>query len=274
MLEVEFLEYRSADFGVTAVIPGFGFLADLFTEPYLVKWEIADGVARSAELPGVAVPGGHVRRRRRRRAVARAAGGVPAARGARSRAGRARRRRGCRRAPSHAAAADGLRTIPPREIGGNLDIRQLVAGSRLYLPGRRPGRALLDRRPPLRPGRRRGVRNGDRGRGVGHRRASTSTATTRGAAASRRTRRPHGPGRRSFATTGIPVDDAMDLTVAAREALSAMIDHLVATRGLRAGGGLRALQRGRRPQAVRGRRRALPDRVGAPAARHLRVGYS
>ena len=28
----------------------------------------------------------------------------------------------------------GLRTIPPREIGGNLDIRQLVAGSRITLP--------------------------------------------------------------------------------------------------------------------------------------------
>ena len=56
MLEVEFVAYESADFGVTGVIPGFGFLADLFTEPYVVKWEIADGIARSAELPGVAVP--------------------------------------------------------------------------------------------------------------------------------------------------------------------------------------------------------------------------
>ena len=33
----------------------------------------------------------------------------------------------------------GLRTIPPREIGGNLDIRQLVAGSRLWLPVDVPG---------------------------------------------------------------------------------------------------------------------------------------
>ena len=56
VLEVEFLEYRSADFGVTAVIPGFGFLADRFTDPFLVKWEIDGDVARSAELPGVAVP--------------------------------------------------------------------------------------------------------------------------------------------------------------------------------------------------------------------------
>ena len=121
------------------MIPGFGFLADLFTEPYLVKWEIADGVARSAELPGVAVPedmfAGVV-------GVApspRAARGVPAARGARS------RERGGPVADSlpesaiPPEAADGLRTIPPREIGGNLDIRQLVAGSRLYLPVDVPG---------------------------------------------------------------------------------------------------------------------------------------
>src|SRR5437588_165792 len=51
-LEVEFLAYEPDDFGTTAVIPGFGFLADLFTEPYLVKWEITGGLARSEALPG------------------------------------------------------------------------------------------------------------------------------------------------------------------------------------------------------------------------------
>src|SRR5207245_78538 len=56
VLEVELLAYEPDDFGTTAVIPGFGFLADLFPDPYLVKWEIAAGLARSAELPGVAVP--------------------------------------------------------------------------------------------------------------------------------------------------------------------------------------------------------------------------
>src|SRR2546428_9306429 len=55
-LEVEFVSYEPAEFGWTAIIPGFGFLADLFPEPYLAKWEIADGLARSHELPGVAVP--------------------------------------------------------------------------------------------------------------------------------------------------------------------------------------------------------------------------
>ena len=31
-------------------------------------------------------------------------------------------------------AANGLRTIPPRETGGNLDIRRLTVGSTLLLP--------------------------------------------------------------------------------------------------------------------------------------------
>ena len=56
VLEVELLAYETADVGVTAVIPGFGFLADVFTEPYVVTWDIAGGVAQSPQLPGVAVP--------------------------------------------------------------------------------------------------------------------------------------------------------------------------------------------------------------------------
>ena len=42
-----FVAYETDDFGVTAVIPGFGFLADLFPDPYVVKWELAGGLARS-----------------------------------------------------------------------------------------------------------------------------------------------------------------------------------------------------------------------------------
>ena len=33
VLEVDFVAYESASFGVTAVIPGFGYLADLFPRP-------------------------------------------------------------------------------------------------------------------------------------------------------------------------------------------------------------------------------------------------
>jgi formamidase len=35
---------------------------------------------------------------------------------------------------SEPAATSGLRTIPPRENGGNLDVKQLTAGARLFLP--------------------------------------------------------------------------------------------------------------------------------------------
>jgi formamidase len=232
VLEVEFLEYRSAGFGITAVIPGFGFLADRFTDPFLVKWEIEDEVARSAELPGVAVPAemfaGVVgvapsrerleQFRRREERIAADGGPVadPAPESARPR-----------------SAAGGLRTIPPREIGGNLDIRQLVAGSRLYLPVDVPG-ALLSI----------GDLHFSQGDGevcgTAIEVAGTVTVALRLHENHERRSRfpsfetPARPGRRSFATTGIPVDDAMDLTVAAREALGAMIDHLVATYGFHA----------------------------------------
>ena len=133
VLEVELLAYESADFGSTAVIPGFGFLADLFPEPYLVKWEIADGIARSEELPGVAVP---------EELFAGVIGVAPS----HERIEECRAREEALRAAGQPVAdpfpdaavppeaADGLRTIPPRELGGNLDVRQLVAGSRIWLP--------------------------------------------------------------------------------------------------------------------------------------------
>src|SRR5215471_13002178 len=58
LLEIEILGYEHADFGITAFLPGFGFLADLFEEPYLAVWDLADGSARTPALPGVAIPAG------------------------------------------------------------------------------------------------------------------------------------------------------------------------------------------------------------------------
>jgi formamidase len=230
LLEVEFLEYRSADFGVTAVMPGFGFLADRFTEPFLVKWEIDDKVARSAELPGVAVPADmfagvvgvapspeRMELFRGREEAIRAGGGLVAD--------------PLPESAAPAVAAAGLRTIPPRETGGNLDIRQLVAGSRLYLPVDVPG-ALFS------IGDLHFAQGDGEVCGTAIEVAGSVTVTLRVHRDHGRTARfpsfetPACPGRRSFATTGIPVDDAMDLTVATREALIAMIDHLVATYGL------------------------------------------
>jgi formamidase len=229
VLEVEFAAYETADFGSTGVIPGFGFLADLFPDPYLVKWEIAGGLARSQELPGVAVP---------EETFAGVVGVAPSP----AQLEEFRRREEDLRAQGQAvadelpeaaippAAAGGLRTIPPRETGGNLDIRQLVAGSRLYLPVAVPG-ALFS--------------IGDLHFAQGDGEVCGTAIEVAGAVTVRfalhkgpgaRPRfpsyeTPARPGRRSFATTGIPVDAGMDLNAAAREALLEMIDHLERTHG-------------------------------------------
>ena len=224
LLEVEFVAFEPADFGVTAVIPGFGLLADLFSEPYLVRWEIADGLARSEELPGVAVPEASF-------------AGVVGVAPSRERLDSLQRREEALRArgqpvadPEPEAAippeaADGLRTIPPREIGGNMDIRQLVEGSRLWLPVDVPG-ALFS--------------IGDLHFAQGDGEVCGTAIEVAGAVTLRfallesgeHPRRfptyetPARPGRRSFATTGIPVDEGMDLDAAARAAMIEMIDHL------------------------------------------------
>jgi formamidase len=127
-------------------------------------------------------------------------------------------------------AADGLRTIPPRELGGNLDVRQLVAGSRLRLPVDVPG-ALFS--------------VGDLHFAQGDGEVCGTAIEVAGAVtvrfgvirdAARQSRfptfeTPGRPARAAFATTGIPVDVGMDLNAAAREALLEMIDHLEDTYG-------------------------------------------
>jgi formamidase len=224
LLEVDFVSYEAADFGVTPVIPGFGYLADVFTQPFLVKWELADGFARSGELPGVAVP---------EETFAGVAGVAPS----HEQLELFRRREEALREaghpvadplpdealPQHAAA--GLRTIPPRETGGNMDIRQLVGGSKLWLPVMVPG-ALFS--------------IGDLHYAQGDGEVCGTAIEIAGAVTVRfrvlegqggRSRfptyeTPARPSRRSFATTGIPVEAGMDLNAAAREALLEMIDHL------------------------------------------------
>jgi formamidase len=229
LLEVELLSYETDDFGTTAVIPGFGYLADLFTDPFLVKWKIAGGLARSEELPGVAVPEdafagvigvapSHERLEAlRRREEALAERGQPVA-------------DSMPEGAKPPEAADGLRTIPPREIGGNLDVRQLVAGSRLWLPVDVPG-ALFSA--------------GDLHFAQGDGEVCGTAIEVAGAVTVRfglvdcgadRARyptfeTPGRPARRSFATTGIPVEVGMDLNAAAREALLEMIGHLERTYG-------------------------------------------
>jgi formamidase len=229
VLVVELLAYETADFGASAIIPGFGFLADLYPEPYVMGWHVRDGRARTAELPGVSLPGDPfagvigvapsqelMEAFRRREDEIRAAGGPVAD-----------------ELPDRAlppAAAAGLRTIPPRELGGNLDVRRLVAGSKLWLPVAVPG-ALFSVGDLH-------FAQGD-GEVCGTGIEIAGEVTVRFALEKSPRWRPRfpayeapaRPGRPCFAATGIPVTAAMDLTEATRAALLELIGWLEAERG-------------------------------------------
>lgn len=234
VLEVEVLAYATDDFGWTGIWPGSGFLGDLFPDPYLARWDIEAGVARSPDVPGVAIPGAPF-------------AGVVGVAPSRSLMERAMARERAladtgaevdlptSQLAAPPQAADGLRTFPPRENGGNIDVRDLVAGSRLLLPVHMPG-ALLS--------------IGDLHFAQGDGEVCVSAIETGGEVTVRvRLRRggfvptfpmweaPARPGRSYLATTGIPLDDEaanadMDLNLATRRALIEMLDYLCAERAL------------------------------------------
>ena len=136
LLEVEFVDIVPPRWAFSMIMPGLGFLRDVMTMPYLVHWTLADGWATSEQIRGVRIPGapfmgvsGVAPSRqdvdawaRREAAVAErkglalppdAVGAVPA---------------------SGTPATHGLRTLPPRENGGNFDVKQLSKGGKLLLP--------------------------------------------------------------------------------------------------------------------------------------------
>src|SRR5262249_49611854 len=101
VLVVDVLEVRPAlDFGWTAIRPGRGLLPiEDFPKPYLQIWDLTNGTHARSER-GIAVP----------------IEAFPGVMGV-------------------ALDAPGEHsTMPPRKNGGNMDIKQLTAGSRLYLP--------------------------------------------------------------------------------------------------------------------------------------------
>ncbi|MGH8430763.1 MAG: acetamidase/formamidase family protein, partial [Solimonas sp.] len=133
LLAVKIEAVTTADHGFTCIMPGFGFLRDLFPKPFVVHWEMADGFAHSKQLPRVKIPGAPfmgvmgvapshelVQRIVAREAELARRGGMampPDAAGALPTDG--------------AIAAKAFRTIAPHENGGNMDIKQLTAGSTL-----------------------------------------------------------------------------------------------------------------------------------------------
>ena len=234
VLEVEVLGYETDDFGWTGIWPGSGFLGDLFAEPFLAKWQLDGDRARSDQVPGVSVPAN----------VFAGVIGVAPSPGlfdaARVREQALVEQGGVAQLPDPEGAAppsvpDGLRTFPPRENGGNLDVRDLVAGSTLLLPVHVAG-ALLS--------------IGDLHFAQGDGEVCIAAIETGGAATVRVGLRSEGwrprfpawqtparPGRDYFATTGIALADDgsqgdMDLNLATRRALIEMLDYLQAERRL------------------------------------------
>jgi formamidase len=242
LLAIDIDSIATADRGFTVILPGFGYLRDVFTEPFVVHWEMANGIARSENIPGVRIPGAPfmgimgvapshdlLARIKAREAELLARGGNVAP-------------------PDHTdaipvqepVASEAIRTIPPRETGGNMDIKHLVAGSKLYLPVYVPG-ALFSTGDAH-------FAQGD-GETCGTAIETTATLVARFSLLKGESRRrnqvdpsfsyelPPAPAPRRFhATTGISVhkngrNESEDLNVAARNALLNMIDYIVEAHG-------------------------------------------
>jgi formamidase len=246
LLVCEILEVGYPDFAFTVQVPGFGFLRDEFPDPYIAKWDLADGWAVSDDIPGVRIPGAPFMgtiglapsrelmteiTRREQEALDRGGFVLPP--------------EVADAVPSEPGiAAEAIRTIPPRENVGNVDIKHLSAGSRLLMPVWVEGALFsagdahfaqgdcetcgtaieMNATLRVRFDLRKGVA-GERGiRDLQFERDDYVVPPEYQAP------------RRLFATTGISVrkdgrNESEDVTVAARNALLNMIDHLAAEYG-------------------------------------------
>jgi formamidase len=136
LLEIKILEVEPASFGFTVQIPGFGFLRDEFPDPFIVRWRISDGTAESADLPGVRIHGapfpgtiGLAPSRSLMQAITRREKELA------DRGGFVLPPDPTDAVPDDAKlAGEALRTIPPRETAGNVDIKQLCAGTTMLIP--------------------------------------------------------------------------------------------------------------------------------------------
>jgi len=141
VLAITLLDIQPDQYGYTVIVPGFGFLRDVFTEPFLVNWRTSRTHAESDQMPGVRVPyeafmgsvgvlpgEAEVESWLKREADLGAVKGValpPQPIGA---------------LPPDVCGPEApykdkcLRTIPPRENGGNMDVQQMQVGTTLLLP--------------------------------------------------------------------------------------------------------------------------------------------
>jgi formamidase len=242
LLVVEVISVDAVGFGSTLFIEGFGVLGDVFVEPHLVRWFMKDGIATSPDLPGVTLKGhaflgliGVAPSQEMLEKATKREGGVV------DEGGAALLPTAHSAAPAaEPIASTGLRTIPPRENGGNMDCLQMGPGALIYIPVQVPG-ALLS------------VGDTHFAQGDGEACATAiecASVTTlrvdliKAADAAFAPRTPMyqytqpvvDKPRRYICTTGLPVRDdgslaELDIRQAARNAVTEMIDYLAATRG-------------------------------------------
>ena len=249
LLEVELVHIEAdpwEQWGYTIQVPGFGFLREDFPDPFIVHWRLhGNKYADSDQLPGVRIrcnphpgtlglaPSAELRQRATQREEELAerdgfalppepAGAVP---------------------DDERLAGEGLRTIPPRETAGNIDIKQISPGTTVLIPVYEEGGLVstgdvhyaqgdceacgtaieMRSRVHLRFNVRKGEAERQGIRDLQFFRDDYFTTPEMAAP------------RRFFATTGIGVrkdgtNESENITVAARNALLNMIEHL-GTRG-------------------------------------------
>ncbi len=141
VLAVTLVDVAPDEYGYTVIVPGFGFLRDDFTEPHLVNWRLNRIHAESDQMPGIripfeAFPGSigvlpgetEVATWLAREAKLGEYGGIalpPEPKGALP-------ADVCGPGAPYADAC--LRTVPPRENGGNMDVQQMQIGTTILFP--------------------------------------------------------------------------------------------------------------------------------------------
>lgn len=263
VLAVTLVDIEPGRFGYTS-LSGLGLVADHFPDPYRVLWQLDETRAVSDDLPGVRIPNASF------------PGVVTVLPGAAEAAAMLEREKALAEAggdvflpepinatpdevcgPDAGTARDCLRTIPPREHGGNMDIRYLGVGVTIYLPCYVGGCGLA-------VGDLHYAQGDGEVSGTAIEMDATVTLTTelvkggrtllRGPHYEGPTRLLNIPSERFYATTGFPLKDggevppdlkyltspriaslrnlSKDLSLAARNALLEMIDYIADTYGL------------------------------------------
>jgi formamidase len=148
-LAVTIVDIAPGDYGYTAVVPGFGFLRDIISGPFIANWHLDRLCAVSDQIPGVRIP---------MCAFPGSIGvlpGKPELAAALEREGALAAAGGFVLMPDPGRAVpaklfgegapwahEGLRTVPPRENGGNMDVKAMQIGTTILFPVLHEGAGL------------------------------------------------------------------------------------------------------------------------------------